>query len=535
MTKDRLDNREPPGAFRDDDQTLPSPVIRGADGGALGPGRVLDERYTLVERVGAGGWGEVWRAVQNSTRREVALKILRRDLADGEGVQERFQREAEAVSRLVHQNTVTLFDYGRTPDGETYMAMELLDGETLDQVLRREGPMDPLRALRVVRQVGLSLDEAHGKGIVHRDIKPHNIMLLQRPGEPDFVKVLDFGVAKWVLEDHHLTTTGTTFGTPEYMSPEQVQSKPLDHRTDLYSLGVILYTLLVGRPPFRGESPITVALQHINQRIPPLPKGHTVPRDVERLLRRLTAKDPTRRPFSAAEVAEVCDGILRARSLGAAPPTRSAGPWLALVIGVLLGTLVIVLWRPWEGSGDATSFPPPRSAEPTVPPGGSLQSDATSLPPPGSAEPTVPPGGSLQSDAKDVAVEILAAMDIVDALSTAPSGGDDAGASSGENRDVAPAPVPATATATITITSAVRGAVATLPGGATCPCPCRLERDPGTRLKVTVRAPDHEARRISLKFRAGVREVPARLTRVPLSERDGLKGDDPPSSTDGLK
>ncbi|MFH1531590.1 MAG: serine/threonine-protein kinase [Pseudomonadota bacterium] len=348
MTTDRPKDRETPKAFRDDDKTLPSPVIRGATGESLGPGRVLDGRYTLVERIGAGGWGEVWRTVQNSTRREVALKILRRDLADGTEAQERFKLEAEAVSRLVHQNTVTLFDFGRTLEGETYMAMELLDGETLDQVLKREGPMASARALRVIRQVALSLDEAHGKGIVHRDVKPHNIMLLQRPGEPDFVKVLDFGVAKWVLEDHQLTTTGTTFGTPEYMSPEQVQSMPLDHRSDLYSLGLILFTLLAARPPFRGESPITVALQHINKRLPPLPADREVPRDVERLVRTLTAKDPARRPFSAAEVAELCDGLLRAMEPGAAPSPRSVGPWLALVVGVLLGTAVFALWWPWE-------------------------------------------------------------------------------------------------------------------------------------------------------------------------------------------
>jgi len=532
MTTDRIQDREAPKAFRDDEQTIPAPVIRGVDGEALGPGRVLDARYTLVERIGVGGWGEVWRAQQNSTKRDVALKILRRDVAEGEGAKERFQLEAEAVSRLVHQNTVTLFDFGRTEGGDTYMAMELLEGSTLDQVLRREGPMDPVRAIRVVRQVALSLDEAHGKGIIHRDVKPHNIMLLQRPGEPDFAKVLDFGVAKWVLQDHQLTTTGTTFGTPEYMSPEQVQSKPLDHRTDLYSLGIILYTLLVAAPPFRGESPITVAMHHINRRLPPLPGDRQIPRAVERLLHRLTAKDPTRRPFSAVEVAEICDKILRDLDAGTTRPQGRRGAWLALLAGLLLGTAAIAIWSPWEA---AKLEPPDPSREPAtvalaepIGPGKGLPQvapepkPATTTPDPSREPATVAPLVDVLSEPADVAPEVE--LDI--------------GAEAGFARPTEEAhsglkPLPQSAT--ITITSRIPGAVAHLPGGERCPCPCRVERPVGERLRVTVRALDHEPRRMTLKFRGGRKSVPARLTPVPLSERDGLKGDEPPSATDGLK
>ena len=544
MSTDRPQDREPPKAFRDDDdKTLPSPVIRGATGLALATGRVLDERYTLVERIGAGGWGEVWRSVQNSTRREVALKILRRDVAEGQDAEARFQLEAEAVSRLVHQNTVTLFDYGRTPDGETYMAMELLDGESLDQVLRKTGPMDPARALRIIRQVCLSLDEAHGKGIVHRDVKPHNIMLLQRPGEPDFAKVLDFGVAKWVLEDHQLTTTGTTFGTPEYMSPEQVQSKPLDHRTDLYSVGVILYTLLAARPPFRGESAITVALQHINKRMPALPVSLGAPREVERLIRVLTTKDPARRPFSAAEVAETCEGILKAMEQGPGTTARRGGPWFALGIGVLVGTLVIALWRPWESPGGEASLadvggPSGPTLDVVVAPAREFGADAP---------PTVEESGrdappTVEESGRDAPPTVEESGR--DAPPTVEESGRDAPPTVDASGPVTPPTVDASGaepppaaveTATITITSAVRGATATLPDGTPCPCPCRLERPAGVRLKVTVRAPDHEDRRMTLRFRGGDKAVPARLAPVPLSERDGLKGDDAPSSTDGLK
>jgi serine/threonine protein kinase len=564
MSTDRTHDREAPKAFRDDDKTIPSPVIRGATGHALATGRVLDDRYTLVERIGAGGWGEVWRAVQNSTRREVALKILRWDVAEEDMAKERFQLEAEAVSQLVHQNTVTLFDYGHTAEGETYMAMELLDGDSLDQVLRKTGPMAPDRALRVVRQVALSLDEAHGKGIIHRDVKPHNIMLLQRPGEPDFAKVLDFGVAKWVLEDHQLTSTGTTFGTPEYMSPEQVQSKPLDHRTDLYSVGVILYTLLAARPPFRGESPITVALEHINTRLPPLPQGVVVPRAVDRLMRSLTSKDPTKRPFSAAEVAELCDGILQDMEQGTARPARRGGPWIALLLGLLVGTVVFAIWRPWEGSAVSGSETPPTVEEesgsetpPAVEP--TLDSDprrelasVTEAPPPTVEEsgPEAPPTAEEESGpepppaVEESGPEPPPTAEEESGSETPPTvepepdvGGPSRAESVRVSRDLGRRDAPPTKieTATITITSKIKGAVATLPDGAPCPCPCRLERPVGDRLKVSLRAPDHEERRMTLRFRGGDKAVPAKLAPVPLSERDGLKGDDAPSSTDGLK
>ena len=541
MTTDRIQDREAPKAFRDDEKTIQAPVIRGAGGEVLAPGRVLDARYTLVERIGVGGWGEVWRAQQNSTRRDVALKILRRDVAEGEGAKERFQLEAEAVSRLVHQNTVTLFDFGRTERGETYMAMELLEGSTLDQVLHREGPMQAVRAIRVVRQVALSLDEAHGKGIIHRDVKPHNVMLLQRPGEPDFAKVLDFGVAKWVLQDHRLTATGTTFGTPEYMSPEQVQSKPLDHRTDLYSLGIILYTLLAAAPPFRGESPITVAMHHINRRLPPLPRDRPIPRSVERLLRRLTAKDPARRPFSAVEVAETCDGILRDLDAGAPRPRGRRGAWLALLGGLALGTAAVAIWSPWEAVEDPSKLAERSRATVDADPSREPVEDPSKLAERSRATVDAVPSREPVEDPSKLEERSRATVDpLVDVVSE-PA---DVAPEPDQHREPVQAPgsdsfasdsIAELEIATITITSRVPGAAVHLPGGALCPCPCRVERPLGERLRVTVRARDHEPRRVTLKFRGGHKAVPVRLTPVPLSERDGLKGDEPPSATDGLK
>ncbi len=268
-------------------------------------------RYTIISKIGQGGWGGVYRAYQHSTKREVALKVLRQDVAHDEQVRRRFHREAEAVSRLKHPNTVTIYDFGETPDGLLFLAMEYIEGQSLDAVIREEGPLAPQRAVRIARQIALSLAEAHEKGIVHRDVKPHNIMLTRVDDGEDFVKVLDFGVAKLVSIDSTLTSTGSTFGTPEYMSPEQVQSKDIDHRSDLYALGVILFEMLSGAPPFSGKSAVTVAIHHIRKRPPALRAPGGLPRPLASLVRRLLSKKTSDRPESARVVAAELERISR--------------------------------------------------------------------------------------------------------------------------------------------------------------------------------------------------------------------------------
>ncbi len=268
-------------------------------------------RYTIISKIGQGGWGGVYRAYQHSTKREVALKVLRQDVAHDEQVRRRFHREAEAVSRLKHPNTVTIYDFGETPDGLLFLAMEYIEGQSLDAVIREEGPLAPQRAVRIARQIALSLAEAHEKGIVHRDLKPHNIMLTRVDDGEDFVKVLDFGVAKLVSIDSTLTSTGSTFGTPEYMSPEQVQSKDIDHRSDLYALGVILFEMLSGAPPFSGKSAVTVAIHHIRKRPPALRAPGGLPRPLASLVRRLLSKKTSDRPESARVVAAELERISR--------------------------------------------------------------------------------------------------------------------------------------------------------------------------------------------------------------------------------
>jgi serine/threonine-protein kinase len=333
-----------------------------------------NNKYTIMERIGQGGWGGVYKAYQHSTQREVALKVLRRDVAEEVQARRRFHLEAQAISRLKHPNTVTIFDFGETEDGLLYIAMEYIQGETLDSLLGRVSSLPPLRAVRIARQVALSLSEAHTKGIIHRDIKPQNIMLLDLGDASDFVKVLDFGVAKLIESDSKLTATGSTFGTPEYMSPEQVQSKPLDHRSDLYSLGVVLYEMLSGRPPFTGDSAVTVAMQHVRARPAPLPLKEACPAALLQMLKRLLAKSMADRPSSAREVAEELERLETAISSGTFKKAAElpqilmkaavsvGNNWVSLltvaaVVCALLAALVVVKGTYLGANGASTSGP----------------------------------------------------------------------------------------------------------------------------------------------------------------------------------
>ncbi len=277
-------------------------------GGAPDPllGQVLGDRFLIQARIGEGGMGVVYRATQVSVDRPVALKVLMPALASDAGWVARFINEARAVSRLTHPNTVHLFDFGQTRDGLLYMAMEFLDGESLRTVIAR-GPMDPVRVMRLLMQICSSLTEAHGMGIIHRDIKPDNIFVLQPPGSPDFVKVLDFSVAKLIQQGAAnpamQTRAGVVFGTPQYMSPEQGRGLPLDARSDLYALGIIGYEMLTGRQPFTAAAPLDVLAMHA--RTPPPPMGN-VPEVAQRIILKALEKDPARRAQSAVEMHEEC-------------------------------------------------------------------------------------------------------------------------------------------------------------------------------------------------------------------------------------
>jgi serine/threonine-protein kinase len=274
-------------------------------------GATLAERYEIVGRVGTGGMGTVYRARQVGLAREVALKVLRPETAADHETVARFEHEAKAMSLLLHSNTVRVIDFGEDPSGYLYLAMELLEGESLAARIEREGALGVRDAIRIAQQILRSLAEAHGKGLVHRDLKPDNVFLARIAGHREpVVKVLDFGIAKVFRPDAPLTgpletQAGTVYGTPRYMSPEQVQGKALDPRSDLYAVGVLLYQMLVGRPPFVDSDAVVVMAQHIRE-VPTPPCAaapeRPIPRSLERAILRALAKSPRARPADAEEM-----------------------------------------------------------------------------------------------------------------------------------------------------------------------------------------------------------------------------------------
>lgn len=276
-------------------------------------------QYTLEAKLGEGGMGTVYRASHAMMRRPTAIKLVRPDQA-GETSLARFEREVQLTARLTHPNTVTIFDYGRTSDGIFYYAMELLDGATLKEIVRVDGPQSPGRVVKVLTELAGALEEAHGIELIHRDIKPSNVILCAQGGKPDVAKLLDFGLVKELgdKEELELTREGVVAGTPHYMSPESWKCpSTVDARGDLYAIGAVGYFLLTGQHVFEGATIVEVCGHHLHsQPVPPSQRLEgPVPQDLEDLLLSCLEKDPTQRPQSAAELGE----RLRA--------CQSAGEW----------------------------------------------------------------------------------------------------------------------------------------------------------------------------------------------------------------
>jgi eukaryotic-like serine/threonine-protein kinase len=272
-------------------------------------GETLAGKYRIEERLSVGGMGTVYRATHILMDKKVAIKVLRPSLAADEKIVARFSREARAASRISHPNALSVTDFGEADGGVVFLVMEFLSGRTLKQVIRQEGPLPLARVVEIIRQVGSALAVAHSEGVIHRDLKSENIMLLDTNG-PDYAKVLDFGIAK-IQEpidghDSALTSPDLIIGTPQYMSPEQCsQAESLDTRSDVYSLGVILFEMLAGRVPFTGDSPTVIMLKHL-QEAPPsvLECRNDLPQGVGVVVSRALAKSPEDRYQSVSELVE---------------------------------------------------------------------------------------------------------------------------------------------------------------------------------------------------------------------------------------
>ena len=265
-------------------------------------------QYEILAEIGRGGMATVYRGYQTSLNRSVAVKVLSGELARDPDFRERFAREAHAVAQLAHPHILPVYDFGQDPEtGAVYFVTQLVEGGTL--AARMNIPMPPDEAARIVSQLARALDYAHACGIVHRDVKPVNV-LMTRDGHP---LLSDFGIAK-IMAETKLTRTGTSMGTPEYMSPEQAQGLPVDHRCDIYSLGVVLYRMLAGTLPFQADTPVALLHQHAYEPPPPLrERAPGVSRSLERIVMRALAKDPGQRFATAGELADALEDELVGR------------------------------------------------------------------------------------------------------------------------------------------------------------------------------------------------------------------------------
>lgn len=320
-------------------------------------GTLVDGRYRVLRRIGSGGMADVYLAEDGQLGRRVALKLLHRRFAEDEQFVERFRREASSAAGLSHPNVVSVYDRGAW-DGTYYIAMEYLEGRTLKQLIREEAPLPPVRAIDIALPILHAARFAHRRGIVHRDLKPQNVICDDEGG----VKVTDFGIARAGASD--MTETGSIMGTAQYLSPEQAQGHDVGERSDLYSVGIILYEMLTGRVPFDGDSPVTIALKQVSEDpVPPRELVPAIPPDLEAIVMWSLRKDPAARPADADAMIRALEAVRERIVTGAEPEEAVVPPgdeeekprsrgwlWAALIVLVLVGggLLAYFLTRPEE-------------------------------------------------------------------------------------------------------------------------------------------------------------------------------------------
>ncbi len=299
-------------------------------------GELLSGRYRIEAELGTGGMGAVYRAEHTLMRKRVAVKVLHPEMTRLTEVVERFEREAMAAAHIEHPNVAAATDFGKLENGSFFLVLEYVEGDSLRDVLQ-DGPMDPRRVIHVGKQIVAALVRAHSLGIVHRDLKPENVMLVHRDGDPDFVKVLDFGIAKVPVsqiskeagkQHKTLTKVGMVYGTPEYMAPEQALGQDVDARADLYALGVILYEMLVGRRPFEADNPVALLGMQVTQPPPPFRQvapSLQIPMEIETVVMELLEKEAARRPTDAKQVRDAFEYLEQAFGSASSEPMEASG------------------------------------------------------------------------------------------------------------------------------------------------------------------------------------------------------------------
>ncbi len=359
-------------------------------------GKLYGDRYRLVRRIATGGMGEVWQAQDEVILRQVAIKILKQQYMGDPDFVERFRTEAKHAAMINHDGIANVYDYGED-DGSAYLVMELVPGESLSSILEREKTLPDQQVISIIAQTALALDAAHREGLVHRDIKPGNL-LISPEGQ---VKITDFGIAR-VANQVSLTQTGQVMGTVQYLAPEQATGKPASASGDIYSLGIVAYEALAGKRPFKGETQMAIAMAQINEIPPPLPEH--IDAKLAKLVMDCMAKKPDQRPSSALALAARAEALL-STAPGAIPinavippatlevsdettvidtdtkptaPVPTVWPWLALII-ILLSTIAVITWAGLVAPKQTIS--PSPSPSPTA--------SETSTPTPSKTEDTV--------------------------------------------------------------------------------------------------------------------------------------------------
>ncbi len=410
-------------------------------------GRVIDGRYRIEKQIGEGGMGVVYMATHTVLQKKLALKVLRGDGSKDAEVVQRFMQEAQAATSIGQQNIIDISDFGRLPDGAVYFVMEYLEGSSLSEMISTGGSVPVQTAVHIIRQIASALEAAHSRGIVHRDLKPDNIFVIRQGGDPHFVKVLDFGVAKVGGAASKLTKTGMVFGTPHYMSPEQAAGHSVDQRTDVYALGVIMYEMFTGKVPFDADTFMGILSKHMFE-APPRPtdiKGAALG-PLEGMILKSLEKSSDARYQSMGELIADLDRVAAGGSLAmggrpgvappagladalepsmsyavAEPPSSGGGKGLLLAVAAVVvlllvgggvGTAVFVLTADDDGQARAQSeddAPPPAAAQPApaVPPAVDPTTVPTDVQPPPTPTPAPAPVPHVSIVSEPAGAEVL--------------------------------------------------------------------------------------------------------------------------------